>query len=167
MKDAGFMQYRPYKIAGKMNAVEGIMSRHDQYGYGQYNSLIEVDQCRQGDHAEADGPDHLEVKIRIGRVKTPEQPDDQQFHQHQPDPSREQEKSQFTLTAPDTVEISGNACQENKDGRGEMGYPTRKKQGYRCTRQIGRTIPESIVMKVAAHMVQCHDDHDGAAQKVY
>ena len=41
----------------------------------QLTAFIEVYEGRQNDHADADGPDHLQVEIGIGRIETPEKAD--------------------------------------------------------------------------------------------
>lgn len=120
----------------------------------------------EGDHAKADGPDHLQIEYGIGGIEGPAKGDDEHFQQDQPDAAGQQEEGKLAFCLPIPIQACRDAGEENECRRAIVRDKTGEEQKAVGLVEIRGIVQEGVPVKIVADMVDGHDDHDYAAQKI-
>ena len=142
------------------------MRAHQQGADHQDPATGQIDKRRQYHHAHACDPDDLEVKKGVMGIERPEKGNDKEFCEGQPQAAGKEEKGELFLTPFCPIEACRDTCQENKDGCAVMRDPAGEEEEAAGLCQIERIVLKGISVKIAANMIEGHNDHDRPSEKV-
>jgi hypothetical protein len=127
-----------------------------------------VDQGREHDHRDADGPDHLhQPDEAVVDVEPHAAADERELEHQQPEPARDEKSRQRRQAqAARMLQVGRHAGQEDEDRRAEVRDPARQEQDGAGVREIGRIEAERVGVDEVARVVQRHQHHHHPAEQV-
>ena len=165
------MQDRPRhvqeRIRGEVKAVQQVVPGHDNHPEDQQRSAWQPDQRRERKHAQANGPDHLQVNHARRELEGPGEVDQRQFQHHQKQAAREQERRHSGLALIFlAVQVRGQPGQQYKHRGTEVGEGATDKEGRLCAVNRHRICHLPVQEKRFPHVVQQHEQNHQPAQGV-
>jgi len=150
-----------------MQGIEQVVPGDDHQAEYQQNRARQPHQGSKGDHADANGPDHLHVDHRRRQLESPGKVDQGEFQHHQKQPALEQERRDiaFALIL-FAIQISRQASEQDKHRRTQVGQGTAEKQGRVGDLDIHRVSHLAVQEKRFAHVVQQHKQDNQPAQGI-
>jgi len=144
------------------------MSQHNDASGDQQRGVgkIEQQEYAQYDHADANGPDHLEWKNIEEWIKGPCKSYKRPLGQNEPEAALQNKKAKFFFGLAKTLQINGSTGEQYEDRRTEVRNPSGeiKRNVVRSDVQWIRRVGGH--MKIIADMIERHDDHHHAAQHI-
>jgi len=132
---------------------------------GENRRRRQPDQRCQHDHRPAQRPDHDEHRDLVVDVELhAEAPDDREFEHDQPHATHEQESRQLRRRATAAREKGAGTGEQEERRRAQVRDPPCQEQRHRRLREVDWV--EAGYTEVVAHVIERHQDHDTAAQRV-
>ncbi len=121
----------------------------------------EMNQPGQHDHRNANRPNDLQHASEvIVEIEPGDDPDDSEFQEDQPQPTRDQKPRQLGLAfASRHLKKCACSSEEDKDRRAKVSDVTGEEENDRRFGRIGWIEVHYIAVEEIARMVQQHDDH--------
>ncbi|CRR07639.1 hypothetical protein PAERUG_E15_London_28_01_14_07764 [Pseudomonas aeruginosa] len=163
-----FPQHRQQAIALHPHAVEQVVRGHHRDCQHQQGRAWQPKQPGQRDHAQPDGPDHLQVQCVRRQLEGPGEVHQGQLQYHQEQAALEQERGRgpARIRLALAVQPGRQAGQEDEHGCAQVGQQAAGEQRRRDCRCIHRVAHLVLQEEGLAHVVQQHQQHHGAAQLV-
>ena len=161
--DALRMQHHPDRM-GRAHAIEQVVPGDHRHAERENRRQRQPAQRRERDHRPAQRPDHYQHRHVIVDVELKPGTDHRHFEEHEPEPSRQQEPGELRDGSPSEREKGAGSREQEKRRRTEMGDPAREKQRHRRLREVRRA--EAGHAEEVAYVIERHEDHDDAAQRV-
>ena len=160
----GHVQGRP---RGKVQAVEQVMPGNDDGTQAEQRRAWQPHQQRQGEHADADGPDHLQVDHRGRQLERPGKVDQGELQRHQKQPALEQERRDIaTALVLFAIQPGREPGQQHEHRRAQVRQGTAGEQ-CRLGGIDGHRVADLAVQEEGfAHVVQEHEQDYQTAQCV-
>jgi len=152
--------------AGEMHAVERVVAKDEQSHQQNLNGARQPEQSRKRQHGQADCPDHLQVDHLRREAEGPGEIHHGQFQHDQQQPALGQIGSRLTRAAPAAVQPGAQAGQQDENRCADVAGQAREKQLQRGRCNDHRVADLEMEIEELAHMVDQHQQHDGAAQPV-
>ena len=163
-----FPQHRQQAIALQPYAVEQVVPGHHRDRGHQQDGTGQPQQAAQRDHAQADGPDHLQVQRVRWQLEGPGEVHQGQFQHDQEKAALEQEggRGPARIRLALAVQPGRKTGQQDEHGRAQVGQQTAGEQRRGDRRRVHRVAHLVLQEEGLAHVVQQHQQHHGAAQLV-
>ena len=168
---AAIVEHRPRQVPGRagseMQRIEQVVAGHQQHAERREQRARQPEQGGQGEHAQADRPDHLEIDHRRRQLEGPGEVHQGQFQRHQEQPALEQERrdrpASLALLA---VEECRQAGEEDEHRRAQVRQGAAEEQRWLGAGDVHRVADLAVQEKGLADMVEQHEQHHQAAQGV-
>jgi hypothetical protein len=150
--------------------IEQVVRQNDDQAQRGEDPDGQVNQSGEDDHRQTQHPEDGENEDCAGPVPLQEQEEAQhgELEEHEPESAGEEEAGEFRPRAAAAMpEKCSDAGGEGEDRRAEVGDPAGGEKGGRGAGKIGRRERHGGGAGEVAHMVEGHDDDDGATQGVY
>ncbi|MCY1428565.1 hypothetical protein D9M71_444550 [compost metagenome] len=155
------------RFHAKVQAIEQVVAGDDDRAHGDQGGSWQPDQQRQGDHADADGPDHLQVDHAGWQLEGPGEVDQGELQHHQEQPAFEQERRDVaTALMLLAIQPGRQAGQQDEHRRTQVSEgAAEEKRRFRGV--DGHGVADLAVQEESlADVVQEHEQDHQAAQGI-
>ncbi len=163
-----FPQHGQHAVAFHAHAIEQVMAGHQQHAQHQQRRARQPQQAGQRDHAQADGPDHLQVQRVRRELEGPGEVDQGQFQHDQEQAALEQEGGDGAARVGLALAVQPRrqAGEQHEHRGAQVRQQAAGKQGRGHAGRIHRVADLVLQEEGLAHVVEQHQQHHGAAQLI-
>ena len=142
------------------------MPKHNHDAERKNDSVWKMNNRAKQDHADANRPNHLHDENAKREVKRPRKRDDHKLDKNQPHAALEEKRAEFAFGFSQALQEHRRAREKNKHGRAEMRNPPCEVKSNGRSAEIEWVMNECIKVKEIACVVECHNNHNRAAQQI-